>query len=261
MSRVKDKWGLITGASSGIGEASAKALAHDGCNLILTARRAEKLKILAQELEKNHNIKVHIYPVDVRVKKSVELLFEDVKATETVPDFLINNAGLALGLESVQEGFTDKWDTMIDTNLKGLLYVTRAFLPLMIQKGEGHIINIGSTAGWQTYPGGNVYNATKFGVRALSDAMNLDLVDTDIKVSCVAPGNCETDFSLVRFDGDKERADKVYAKYKALEAKDVADAILYILNTLPHVNIPYLRIMPKAQRNIYIFKENRPFWL
>ncbi|MDR0762207.1 MAG: SDR family NAD(P)-dependent oxidoreductase [Campylobacteraceae bacterium] len=257
MSRVKGKWGLITGASAGIGEASAKVLAHEGCNLILTARREEKLKILAQKLEKEYDIKTYVYPVDVRIKKSVNSLLENVKDTKITPDFLINNAGLALGLEGVQEGFTDKWDTMIDTNLKGLLYVTRAFLPLMIQKGEGHIINIGSTAGWQTYPGGNVYNATKFGVRALSDAMNLDLVDTDIKVSCVAPGNCETDFSLVRFEGDKERADKVYTKYKTLEAKDVADAILYILNTPSHVNIPYLRIMPKAQRNIYVFKENK----
>ncbi|MDR2791002.1 MAG: SDR family NAD(P)-dependent oxidoreductase [Campylobacteraceae bacterium] len=258
MGRVKGKLGLITGASGGIGEAVARALASEGCDLILTARRAEKLNNLAQELEKEYGIKTHVYLVDVRVKKSVESLFESVKTAKITPDFLINNAGLALGLEGVQDGFTDKWDTMIDTNLKGLLYVTRAFLPSMIERGEGHIVNIGSTAGWQTYPGGNVYNATKFGVRALSDAMNLDLVDTDIKVSCIAPGNCETDFSLVRFDGDKERADKVYAKYKTLEAKDVADAILYVLNTPSHVNIPYLRIMPKAQRNIYVFKENRP---
>ncbi|MDR1461262.1 MAG: SDR family NAD(P)-dependent oxidoreductase [Campylobacteraceae bacterium] len=257
MSRVKGKYALITGASAGIGEASANLLASKGCNLILTARREEKLKILAQKLEEKHSVKVYIYPVDVRVNESVELLLESLKAIKTVPDFLINNAGLALGLESVQEGFIYKWDAMIDTNLKGLLYVTRAFLPLMIQKGEGHIINIGSTAGWQTYPGGNVYNATKFGVRALSDAMSLDLVDTDIKVSCVAPGNCETDFSLVRFEGDKDRAAKVYARYKTLEAKDVADAILYILNTPSHVNIPYLRIMPKAQRNVYIFKEKK----
>ncbi|MDR1007413.1 MAG: SDR family NAD(P)-dependent oxidoreductase [Campylobacteraceae bacterium] len=254
MNRVKGKCALITGASSGIGEASANTLASKGCDLILTARREERLEALAQKLREKYNAKVDIYPVDVRINESVEQLLENVKSAKTIPDFLINNAGLALGLENVQEGFIHKWDTMIDTNLKGLLYVTRAFLPFMIQKGEGHIINIGSTAGWQTYPRGNVYNATKFGVRALSDAMSLDLVDTDIKVSCVAPGNCETDFSLVRFEGDKDRAARVYARYKALEAKDVADAILYILNTPSHVNIPYLRIMPKAQRNVYVFK-------
>ncbi|MDR1285887.1 MAG: SDR family NAD(P)-dependent oxidoreductase [Campylobacteraceae bacterium] len=255
MNNIKGKRALITGASAGIGEASAKVLASNGCDLILTARREEKLEILARKLREKYNVKVDIYPLDVRINESVEQLLENIKAAKTVPDFLINNAGLALGLEGVQEGFIYKWDAMIDTNLKGLLYVTRAFLPLMIKKGEGHIINIGSTAGWQTYPGGNVYNATKFGVRALSDAMSLDLVDTDIKVSCVAPGNCETDFSLVRFEGDKDKADTVYSKYKTLEAKDVADVILYILNTPSHVNIPYLRIMPKAQRNVYIFKE------
>ncbi|MDR0408589.1 MAG: SDR family NAD(P)-dependent oxidoreductase [Campylobacteraceae bacterium] len=257
MNRVKGKCALITGASSGIGEASANILALKGCNLILTARREEKLKNLAQKLKKMYGVRVDNYPVDVRENRSVELLLERVKAAKIMPDFLINNAGLALGLEGVQEGFISKWDTMIDTNLKGLLYITRAFLPLMIEKGEGHVINIGSTAGWQTYPGGNVYNATKFGVRALSDAMSLDLVDTDIKVSCIAPGNCETDFSLVRFEGDKSKADEVYAKYKTLEAKDVADAIFYILNTPSHVNIPYLRIMPKAQRSVYIFKEKK----
>ncbi|MDR1614763.1 MAG: SDR family NAD(P)-dependent oxidoreductase [Campylobacteraceae bacterium] len=257
MSGVKDKWALITGASAGIGEAVAKVLASYGCNLILSARRKEKLQDLAHKLTEKYAVKTYIYPVDVRISESVDLLLESVKSAKITPDFLINNAGLAMGLEPVQEGFIYKWEAMIDTNLKGLLYITRAFLPLMIEKGEGHIVNIGSTAGWQTYPGGNVYNATKFGVRALSDAMNLDLVDTDIKVSCIAPGNCETDFSLVRFEGDKERADRVYAKYKALEAKDVADAIYYVLNTPSHVNIPYLRIMPKDQRNIYIFKENK----
>ncbi|MDR3346006.1 MAG: SDR family NAD(P)-dependent oxidoreductase [Campylobacteraceae bacterium] len=250
MGIVKGKWALVTGASAGIGEAVARELALKGCNLILTARREEKLKKLAHELESK--VQVRVYQSDVRSNDSVQLLLSHVRCEKITPDFLINNAGLAMGLEPVQEGFIYKWEAMIDTNLKGLLYVTRAFLPLMIEKGEGHVINIGSTAGWQTYPGGNVYNATKFGVRALSDAMSLDLVDTDIKVSCVAPGNCETDFSLVRFEGDKERADKVYSKYKTLEAKDVADAICYILNTPSHVNIPYLRIMPKAQRNIYI---------
>jgi NADP-dependent 3-hydroxy acid dehydrogenase YdfG len=256
LNRIKGKWALITGASSGIGESCAKVLASSGVNLILSARRQEKLNALAESLRKKHDIKTSVFQVDVRLHKSVDILLSNVKRAGVVPNFLINNAGLAMGLEPIQEGLIYKWEAMIDTNLKGLLYITRAFLPLMIEQGEGHIVNIGSTAGWQTYPGGNVYNATKFGVRALSDAMSLDLVNTDIKVSCVAPGNCETDFSLVRFEGDKDRASKVYSKYKTLEAQDVAEAICYILNTPSHVNIPYLRIMPKAQRNVYIFKES-----
>ncbi|MDR1975415.1 MAG: SDR family NAD(P)-dependent oxidoreductase [Campylobacteraceae bacterium] len=255
MSIVKEKWALITGASSGIGKASAQVLAQSGCNLILAARRKDILKQFADELAKKEGVQIHAFVTDVRVKESVDELLDGVKKLNITPDFLINNAGLAMGLEPLQEGFIYKWEAMIDTNLKGLLYVTRAFLPLIIEKGSGHIINIGSTAGWQTYPGGNVYNMTKFGVRALSDAMSLDLVDTNVKVTCVAPGNCETDFSLVRFEGDKQRADSVYSAYKTLEANDVADLILYVLNTPKHVNIPYVRIMPTAQRNVYIAKK------
>lgn len=257
MSNVRGKYALITGASSGIGKAVAQKLAKEGCNLIITARREEKLKELKESIEKTFKVQVLVFKVDVRENKSVELMRDELVKMDLVPQFLINNAGLAMGLDSIQDGHLYKWEAMIDTNLKGLLYTTRAFVPLMIENGDGHIVNLGSTAGWQTYPGGNVYNATKYGVRALSDAMNLDLVNTDIKVSCVAPGNCETDFSLVRFEGDKKRADAVYQAYEALQAEDIADMIFYILNAPAHVNIPYVRIMSKSQRSIYVSRKSK----
>ncbi len=257
MKKVKGKWALITGASSGIGEATAKRLASEGCNLILCARRKEKLEAIKKEYEKDYGIKVEVFSVDVRLIASVNIFAKNVRALGLTPHFLINNAGLAKGLELIQDGKLENWEAMIDTNLKGLLHITKVFLSEMIKQGPGHVINIGSTAGWQTYPGGNVYNATKFGVRALSDAMSLDLVDTDIKVSCVAPGSCETDFTLTRFSGDKSKSDALYSSYKSLEARDVADAISYILNAPEHVNVSYMRIMSKDQRNSYVIKRDK----
>lgn len=256
MENIKGKWALITGASSGIGEAVAKKLASEGCNLILCARKKEKLEILKKDFIKNYGIKVEVFSVDVRLLVSVNIFTKNVRNLGITPHFLINNAGLAKGLEPVQNGIIDNWEAMIDTNLKGLLYITKSFLSEMIKQGSGHIVNIGSTAGWQTYPGGNVYNATKFGVRALSDAMSLDLVNTDIKVSCVAPGSCETNFTKVRFNGDENKSHELYSSYKSLEAKDVADMIFYILNAPEHVNIPYVRIMAKDQRNSYVIRKN-----
>lgn len=256
MSSIKGKYALITGASAGIGEAIAKKLASDRCNLIICARREDKLKELKRILEDIYEIKVYTFIVDVRDNESVLKMKEELDKINITPHFLINNAGLAMGLEPIQDGFIYKWEAMIDTNLKGLLYITRAFLPDMIKQGSGHIINLGSTAGWQTYPGGNVYNATKYGVRALSDAMSIDLVDTDIKVSCIAPGSSETDFTKTRFEGDTNKSDALYSSYKSLEAKDIADLASYILNAPEHVNIPYVRIMAKAQRSSYIIKKN-----
>ncbi|MFV0481585.1 MAG: SDR family NAD(P)-dependent oxidoreductase [Campylobacteraceae bacterium] len=256
MSNISAKWALITGASAGIGKAIAIRLAKDGCNLIITARRKEKLQELKESIKKNYNVKVLVIELDVKSNDSVLKMQRELEREAIVPNFLINNAGLAMGLDPIQSGEIYRWEAMIDTNLKGLLYVTRAILPKMVERGDGHVINIGSTAGWQTYPGGNVYNATKFGVRALSDAMSLDLVNTDVKVSCVAPGSCETDFTLVRFEGDKARSDALYGSYKSLEPEDIADMIAYILNAPKHVNIPYVRIMATSQRNSYVIRKN-----
>lgn len=257
MSIIKNKWALITGASEGIGKAIAIKLASEKINIIACARNKKKLEDLKNILIDKYDVSVKIFILDVRVNSDVENFAKELENENITPNFLINNAGLALGLDLIQDGDIEKWDAMIDTNLKGLLYMSRAILPCMIKKAQGgHIINLGSTAGWQTYPGGNVYNATKYAVRGLSDAMSLDLVDTDIKVSCVAPGNCETDFSLVRFDGNKQKADAVYSSYECLKPEDVADLVSYILNSPKHVNIPYVRIMPTAQRSVYIAKKS-----
>jgi 3-hydroxy acid dehydrogenase / malonic semialdehyde reductase len=177
---------------------------------------------------------------------------EALVAAGQVPDVLLNNAGLASGLAKIHEGDPDDWDRMIDTNLKGLLYVTRAILPHMVERRRGHVVNLGSVAGHTTYPMGNVYNATKFGVRALAEAMNLDVIGTPIRVSSVDPGLVETEFSEVRFHGDKERARSVYQGLRPLTGDDVADAIAYIVNLPEHVNVLDLVILPTAQRNVYV---------
>jgi len=252
MNRLHGKLALVTGASSGFGLATAQRLASDGVNLVLWARRRERLDNLATELRANHYVNVRIDVVDVRDRAAVNAAAQDVVAAGLVPDILLNNAGLAAGMATVQEGDPDDWDRMIDTNIKGLLNVTRALLPHMIARNKGHIVNIGSTAGHQTYPKGNVYNATKFGVRALTEGMNLDVAGTALRVSAVDPGFAETEFSIVRFHGDADRAKSVYKGFRPLTADDVADAIMYVLNLPEHVNILDLVIMPTAQRNIYV---------
>lgn len=242
---------LITGASSGIGRACAVQCAEYQANLILVARRSERLKTLKNDLEKEHSISVLIYQLDVRDRQAVED-FASALATQNIcPDILINNAGLSAGLDKLHEGKNEDWERMIDTNIKGLLYVSRAVIPFMVKAKRGHVVNIGSIAGYQVYPGGNVYNATKFAVRALSEGMNLDLLGTDIRVSCVSPGAVNTEFSTVRFHGDTKKADTIYAGYKPLTAEDIADAVLYVLNAPEHVNIQNMLITPTAQRNIY----------
>jgi 3-hydroxy acid dehydrogenase / malonic semialdehyde reductase len=252
VNRIKGKLALITGASSGIGEACARRFAAEGANLVLWARRADRLEALAAELASAHRVSLSVGVVDVREREAVNRAAEALVRASRIPEVLINNAGLASGLAKLQDGDPEDWDRMIDTNVKGLLNVTRAILPHMVARRRGHIINLGSTAGHQTYPMGNVYNATKFGVRALTEGMNLDVAGTPIRVSAVDPGFVETEFSEVRFHGDKERARAVYRGFKPLTADDVADAIVYVVNLPEHVNILDLVIMPTAQRNIYV---------
>lgn len=239
---MKDKTILITGATSGIGLACAKLFAKEGSNLILFARRLEKLEDIKNKLEQQHSIKVQITQVDVRDKKQVADATADLPAI----DVLINNAGLAKGIEKIQEGYLEKWDQMIDTNIKGLLTVTRAILPLMISRNSGHIINIGSIAGHEVYPGGNVYNATKFAVNALTRAIRMDLLGYKIRCSSVDPGMVETEFSIVRLD-DEQKAKKVYEGFNPLVAEDIADTIYFVASRPNHVNIQDVVIMPTDQ--------------
>ena len=252
MSRISGHTILITGASSGIGAACARRFAAEGAHLVLWARRRDRLDALANELAKAHGVKVQVDQVDVRDRAAVEKAARSLLAAGPAPDVLINNAGLASGLSLVQEGDLEDWDRMIDTNLKGLLFVTRAVLPAMIARGKGHVVNIGSTAGHQVYQKGNVYNATKFAVKALTEGINLDVAGTPIRVSSVDPGFVETEFSLVRFHGDAARAKGTYQGFRALSAADVADTISYVVNLPEHVNILDLILVPSAQRSVHL---------
>lgn len=249
---MKDSLVLITGASAGIGAASARRFAAAGAHLVLWARREDRLIELGKELHNRHGVNVHTAAVDVRDREAVNgaagVVLEDVGT----PDLLLNNAGLASGMSFLQEGDHEDWDRMIDTNLKGLLNVTRAILPAMVERGTGHVINIGSTAGHQVYPKGNVYNATKFGVKALTEGMNLDVAGTGIRVSSVDPGLVETEFSVVRFHGDEERAGAVYQGFTPLAADDVADVVLFVATRPAHVNLHDVVLLPTAQRNVYV---------
>lgn len=250
MSHIQGRLALVTGASSGIGLSCARRFAADGANLVLWARRKDRLERTAGELEKAHRVAVRVGSVDVRDRAAVNRAVEALARDALVPDILLNNAGLAAGFAKLQEGDPDDWDRMIDTNLKGLLNVSRAIIPLMVKRGTGHVVNIGSTAGHQVYQGGNVYNATKFGVKALTEGMNLDVAGTRLKVSSVDPGHVETEFAEVRFHGDKSRAKKVYEGFRPLSPDDVADAVAYIVNLPEHVNILDLIIVPAAQRSV-----------
>lgn len=241
------KLALITGASSGIGEATAFRFAAGGWKLLLTARRNEKLESFKQLLETRFHIEVEIFQQDVRDQQSSQQLAKFMTDNALQPDLLVNNAGLAVGIGPFQDGNIDDWERMIDTNIKGLLYVSRAIAPIMIKQGFGHIINIGSIAGKEAYPGGNVYCATKHAVDGLTKSMRMDLLGDGIRVSQIAPGAVETEFSVVRFKGDAERAKNVYQGFEPLKAEDIADAIWYVANVPPHVNINDLLIMPTAQ--------------
>ncbi len=249
--RIKGKWVFITGASSGIGESCARKCAAMGANIIVGARRMERLLVLKEQLSAEYGVTVLCRRLDVRDRDDVFRFVEDLKGQGIVPDILINNAGLASGLEKLHEGKFDDWDRMMDTNVTGLLNVSRAVLPLMVALNRGHVVNVGSIAGYQVYPGGNVYNASKFAVRALSEGMNVDLLGTGIRVSAVNPGAVRTEFSDIRFHGDREKADRVYEGYAPLSGDDVAECILFIINAPDHVNVQNLTVTPTAQRNVY----------
>ncbi len=252
MNSIRGKWALITGATSGFGRATADLFAKSGCNVIVTGRRKEKLEALHHILEEKYEIKVLSYCFDVRDLNMCIEMANDLASREIAPDILVNNAGLASGKDKIQEGLIGDWEKMIDTNVKGLLYITRSILPLMIERNEGHVINIGSVAGHLVYPEGNVYNATKFAVKALNEAINLDLVGTNIRCCSIDPGAAETEFSKVRFHGDEEKAAKVYEGFEPLKAEDIANVIYYIVTTPPHVNITNLVVYPTAQRSAYV---------
>ena len=252
---LKNKWILITGASSGIGMACAECFAAAGMNLVITARREERLTALAETLKTQYNILVETFCFDIRNAAEVETFSMALKEKNIIPFILINNAGLAAGRSKIQEGRIADWEQMIDTNIKGLLYITRHILPSMISINQGQVINIGSTAGHIVYPQGNVYNATKFAVKALNEAINLDLVDTNIKVCSIDPGACDTEFSLVRFKGDKEIASKVYEGYEPLHAQDIAEAALFVSTRPAHVNIQNIVIYPTSQRSVYVHRK------
>ncbi|MGA7160010.1 MAG: SDR family oxidoreductase [Bacteroidota bacterium] len=247
MYSLKDKLVFITGASSGIGASCAEQFARQGAKLMLGARRNERLLALAETLRKKYSSDIHTLQIDVREGEQVTSALNALPEQWKRISVLVNNAGLASGLSPIQEGDVDDWDRMIDTNMKGLLYVTRAVLRGMIERGEGHIINIGSIAGYQFYPKGNVYSATKAAVHALTNAMRLDLHGTGIRVSSIDPGLVETEFSIVRFHGDKEQADKTYEGMTPLTPDEVADAVIYCATRPLHINIQQIVLMPTDQ--------------
>jgi len=243
---------LITGASAGIGEACARRFASDGADLILWARRLDRLENLAADLQGRYGVRVEVGRVDVRDRDLVAREAAALASGNRVPDVVLNNAGLASGFDPIQEGDYDDWDRMLDTNVKGLLNVTRELLPHMIARGTGHVVNVGSTAGHQVYPRGNVYNASKFAVKALTEGINLDVAGTGIRVSSVDPGFVHTEFSRVRFHGDDERAETVYEGFSPLTADDVADCIHFVVTRPAHVNVFDMILLPTAQRNVYV---------
>ena len=238
---------LITGATSGFGRATAMTLATNEFDVVITGRRAEKLDSVEEEIRSRTGSDVLSLSFDIRDQEAVKQACEQLKGKWADVDLLVNNAGLAAGLSHIHEGVVDDWEQMIDTNIKGLLYITRLISPGMVKRGKGHIVNIGSVAGKESYEKGNVYNATKFAVDGLTQAMRIDLVDHGIKVTAINPGAAETEFSLVRFKGDQEEADKVYDGFTPLYAEDIAEAILFAVTRPPHVNIDDMLVMPTSQ--------------
>ncbi len=247
---------FITGATSGFGEATARKFAQEGFDVLINGRRADRLERLKNELEVQHKIKCHLLQFDVRAKDDVFNSVNNLPSEWKNIDVLINNAGLALGRDLFNEASLDDWDTMIDTNLKGLLYVTKAVVPFMIERKKGHIINIGSTAAKEVYEKGNTYCATKAAVDSISQGMRIDLLNHHIKVTAIHPGAAETEFSLVRFKGAGETAKKVYEGYQALTAEDVADIIYYTASLPAHVCINDLVVTCTQQANAYLFNKS-----
>ncbi len=245
--QLKGKRVVVTGASSGIGSACAEVFARAGAHLLLVARRRERLEGLAGHLRGECDGEVAVAELDVRDRSAVAAWAEALPEAWRAPDVLVNNAGLARGIEPLQAGSVDDWEEMIDTNVKGLLYVTRALLPGMVERGSGHVISIGSIAGHEVYPGGNVYCATKHAVAAVNRGLAIDLLGTGVRTSAVDPGMVETEFSEVRFHGDRERAAGVYRGLEPLSAIDVAEAVLFCANRPAHANVRELVLMPTAQ--------------
>ena len=252
-----NKKSLVTGASAGIGQATARMLARNNYDVIITGRREERLLQLKDELEQNY--KVEIYPLvfDIRRRQEVDKAWNSLPEDWKQIDVLVNNAGLAAGLDYIYEGDIEDWETMIDTNIKGLLYISRLIMPVMKERGQGHIINLSSIAGKEVYQRGNIYCATKHAVEAITKGMRIDLLPYNIKVSSVSPGMVETEFSLVRFKGDEQKAKNVYAGLTPLYAEDIADVIEFIITRPAHVNINDVLVMPTAQANsYYVHREN-----
>ena len=238
---------LITGASSGIGEGCARKFASQGARLILNSRSADKLTALAEELKEKYDAECYVMPFDVCDRESAAAALNALPQEWKSIDVLVNNAGLAIGVDKEYEGNLDEWDVVIDTNVKALLSMTRLVVPGMVERGRGHIINIGSIAGDAAYPGGSVYCATKAAVKALSDGLRIDLVDTPLRVTNIKPGLVETNFSVVRFRGDKEKADNVYRGIKPLNGDDIAEVVYFAASVPEHMQVAEILVMPTYQ--------------
>jgi 3-hydroxy acid dehydrogenase/malonic semialdehyde reductase len=250
---MKGQTVLITGASAGIGEACAYAFAREGARLLLAARRADRLEALAGKLKEEGAEAVRTFAMDVQKADAVRAAIDSLEPEWRTVDVLVNNAGLSRGLDKVYEGDAADWDEMIDTNVKGLLLVTRAIVPGMVKRGRGHVVNLGSTAGEMTYPGGAVYCATKAAERAINDGLRMDLLGTPVRVTSIDPGMVETDFSKTRFRGDEERAAKVYANLTPLKPEDIAEAIVWSVRRPAHINIARMSITSVDQANSLLF--------
>lgn len=248
---------LITGATAGFGKAIAIKFAEHGYDVIINGRRTDRLAALEEEIKKTFDTKVFTLPFDVRKREDVETALNSLPHEWKNVDILVNNAGLAQGLSTIQEGNVDDWEVMIDTNIKGLLYVSRVIMPWMVERNKGHIINIGSIAGKEAYHRGNIYCATKFAVDAISKSMRIDMLLHGIKVTAINPGAAETEFSLVRFKGDEERAKITYKDYEPLKAEDIADVVYFAASRPPHVVLNDIVITPLAQANTsYLIKKD-----
>jgi len=250
MESLNGKTVFITGASSGIGEACARAFAREKCNLLLAARRKEKIDALARSLADTHGIRSHTFHLDVMKREDVESAVNALPDEWKQIDILVNNAGLSRGLTRLHEGEIQDWEEMIDTNIKGLLYVSRAVLPGMVKRNSGHVINIGSIAGHQTYPMGNVYCATKFAVNGLTRGLRMDLLGMNVRVTSIDPGLVQTEFSEVRFRGNTERAAQTYANFRALKGEDVAEVAVFCATRPMHVDIAEVTVMPTDQASV-----------
>ncbi|MFP5230304.1 MAG: SDR family NAD(P)-dependent oxidoreductase [Acidobacteriota bacterium] len=250
---LKDRVVFITGASAGIGAACARAFAAEGARLLLAARRVERLEAMEVDLLEEGAAAVHVFALDVQDRSAVEAALAALPQEWQAIDVLVNNAGLSRGLDKLWEGKTHDWEEMIDTNIKGLLWVTRAVVPGMLARGRGHVVNLGSTAQEIAYPGGNVYCGTKAAVKLINDGLRIDLLGTPVRVSDIGAGMVETEFSEVRFRGDKERAQKVYQNITPLTPEDVADAIVWATTRPAHVNVNHLQMTTVDQANSLLF--------